>query len=176
MLVRILLQLAKRILPIVATVIFIIWLYKFYGAWDYTVKNLSEFFKLVYEHFVLVIISMLCVVSVGVTLGTLMTRKSMQRVAPVIMAVVNVWQSVPSLGVIAMAYGFLPLIGLSGIGMIPALIALFVHAVAPIVRNTFAGIDAVSKDVIEAATGMGMTKMQILFHRAFSHREPPLFS
>ena len=79
------------------------------------------------------------------------------------MAVVNVWQSVPSLGVIAMAYGFLPLIGLSGIGMVPALIALFFHAVAPIVRNTYAGIESVSKDVIEAATGMGMTRKQILF-------------
>lgn len=92
-----------------------------------------------------------------------MTRKGMGKVSPVIMAVVNVWQSIPSLGVIALAYGFLPLIGLSGIGMAPALLALFFHAVAPIVRNTYAGIDAVSKDIIEAATGMGMTKRQILF-------------
>ncbi|MCP4718506.1 MAG: ABC transporter permease, partial [Desulfobacteraceae bacterium] len=99
----------------------------------------------------------------GVTLGTIMTRKSMEKASSVIMAVVNVWQSIPSLGVLALAYGFLPLIGLSGIGMIPALIALFFHAVAPIVRNTYAGIDAVSKDVIEAATGMGMTQRQILF-------------
>jgi len=106
---------------------------------------------------------MFCAVLVGVTLGTIMTRKSMEKTSPVIMAVVNVWQSVPSLGVLALAYGFLPLIGLSGIGMVPALIALFFHAVAPIVRNTYAGIESVSKDVIEAATGMGMTKKQILF-------------
>lgn len=160
---RILLQVGKRVLPIIATVALIIWLYRYYGAWGYTIDNLSEFFKLVYEHFVLVIISMICAVFAGVVLGTMMTRKNMQRAAPVIMAVVNVWQSVPSLGVIALAYGFLPLIGLSGIGMTPALIALFFHAVAPIVRNTYAGIQSVSKDVIEAATGMGMTKSQILF-------------
>jgi len=160
---RILLQVGKRVLPIIATVALIIWLYRYYGAWGYTIDNLSEFFKLVYEHFVLVIISMICAVFAGVVLGTMMTRKNMQRAAPVIMAVVNVWQSVPSLGVIALAYGFLPLIGLSGIGMTPALIALFFHAVAPIVRNTYAGIQSVSKDVIEAATGMGMTKAQILF-------------
>jgi osmoprotectant transport system permease protein len=79
------------------------------------------------------------------------------------MGVVNIWQSVPSLGVIALAYGFLPLLGMSGIGVVPALIALFFHAVAPIVRNTYAGIQAVSKDVIEAATGMGMNQKQILF-------------
>jgi len=102
-------------------------------------------------------------IAVGVTLGVIMTRKGLEGISPVIMAVVNVWQSVPSLGVIALAYGILPLLGMSGIGVVPALIALFMHAVAPIVRNTFAGIDSVSSDVIESATGMGMTKNQILF-------------
>ena len=92
-----------------------------------------------------------------------MTRKGFERFGSAIMAIVNIWQSIPSLGVIALAYGFLPLLGLSGIGVVPALIALFFHAVAPIVRNTYAGIQSVSKDVIEAATGMGMTPNQILF-------------
>ncbi len=160
---RTLFHLVKGFLPALFTVCFIVWLYTFYGAWDYTIKNMAEFFKLIAEHFILVIISMVCAVFVGITLGTIMTRKGMEKVSSVIMAVVNVWQSIPSLGVIALAYGFLPLIGLSGIGMVPALLALFFHAVAPIVRNTYAGIDAVSKDVIEAATGMGMTKRQILF-------------
>ena len=160
---RILFHLIKRLVPVLLTICFIVWLYTFYGAWDYTIKNIAEFFKLIIEHFILVIISMICAVFVGISLGTIMTRKGMGKVSPVIMAVVNVWQSIPSLGVIALAYGFLPLIGLSGIGMAPALLALFFHAVAPIVRNTYAGIDAVSKDVIEAATGMGMTKKQILF-------------
>lgn len=159
---RILLQLFKNLVPIVLTVLFITWLYYYYGAWEYTIKNLPEFFKLISEHFVLVIISMFWAVLVGVTLGTIMTRKNMEKASSAIMAVVNVWQSVPSLGVIALAYGLLPLIGLSGIGMVPALIALFFHAVAPIVRNTHAGIGSVSKDVIEAATGMGMTKRQVL--------------
>ncbi len=160
---KILFHLIKRLLPVVLTICFIVWLYTFYGAWDYTIKNMAEFFKLIVEHFILVIVSMICAVFVGISLGTIMTRQGMEKVSPVIMAVVNVWQSIPSLGVIALAYGFLPLIGLSGIGMAPALLALFFHAVAPIVRNTYAGIDAVSKDVIEAATGMGMTKKQILF-------------
>jgi len=160
---RILLQLVKRMAPILLTILFIAWLYTYYGAWDYTTQNTPEFFRLIYEHFLLVIISMFFAVLVGITLGILMTRESMEKASSTIMAVVNIWQSVPSLGVIALAYGFLPLIGLSGIGMQPALVALFVHAVAPIVRNTYAGIESVSGDVIEAATGMGMTKQQILF-------------
>ncbi len=160
---KILFELIKRIIPYIAAMAFVVWLYVSYGAWAYTLKNMSEFIRLIGEHLVLVFISMAAAVSVGIALGTVMTRKGFEKSASVIMAVVNVWQSVPSLGVIALAYGILPMFGISGIGMVPALFALFFHAVAPIVRNTYAGIDSVSRDVIEAATGMGMTRKQILF-------------
>ena len=153
----------KKLIPVLLTIIIVAGLYKYYGAWAYTVKNLAEFFRLTLEHLLLVLVSMAAAVTVGVGLGTLMTRKRFAHLAPAIMGVVNVWQSVHSLGVRALAYGFLPLLGLSGIGVVPALIALFFHAVAPIVRNTYAGIQSVSKDVIEAATGMGMSPKQILF-------------
>ena len=157
------LPLLKKLIPIVITVIIVLWLYTTYGAMKYTVENLAEFFRLVWEHLILVVISLSASVLCGVSLGTIMTRKGFERIGPAIMALVNVWQSVPSLGVIALAYGFLPYLGMKGIGAIPALIALFFHSVAPIVRNTYAGISAVSDDVIEAATGMGMTEKQILF-------------
>ena len=160
---KVIFPLLKRIIPVAVIILIVIWLYQVYGALDYTIKNLPEFFRLVFEHFFLVIVSMATAGCVGVGLGTIMTRKGFERFGSAIMAIVNIWQSIPSLGVIALAYGFLPLLGLSGIGVVPALIALFFHAVAPIVRNTYAGIQSVSKDVIEAATGMGMTPNQILF-------------
>ena len=153
----------RKFVPVIVAIVVVLWLYKYYGALEYTVKNLTEFFRLIYEHLILVFISMAAAIIVGVTLGVIMTRKGLEGISPVIMAVVNVWQSVPSLGVIALAYGILPMLGMSGIGVVPALIALFMHAVAPIVRNTYAGIESVSDDVIESATGMGMTKKQILF-------------
>lgn len=160
---KVIFPLLKRIIPVAAIILIVIWLYQVYGALDYTIKNLPEFFRLVFEHFFLVIVSMATAGFVGVGLGIIMTRKGFERFGSAIMVLVNIWQSIPSLGVIALAYGFLPLLGLSGIGVVPALIALFFHAVAPIVRNTYAGIQSVSKDVIEAATGMGMTPNQILF-------------
>jgi osmoprotectant transport system permease protein len=153
----------KKLIPAVATILILLWLYKYYGAAEYTIENLPEFFRLIYEHIFLVIVSLAAAAAIGVGLGTIMTRKGFERFGPAIMAIVNVWQSIPSLGVIALAYGFLPYFGLSGIGVVPALIALFFHAVAPIVRNTYAGIQSVSADVIEAANGMGMTPKQILF-------------
>jgi len=155
-------SLLKRFLPIAITVVVVVWLYHYYGALPYTIEHAKEFVRFVAEHIFLVVVSLAASVIVGVSLGTIMTRKGFEKTGPAIMALVNIWQSVPSLGVIALAYGFLPLLGLSGIGVLPALIALFFHAVAPIVRNTYAGIEAVSADVIESATGMGMTERQIL--------------
>jgi len=160
---RVLIAFLKKVIPVVLTIIIVFCLYRYYGASEYTMNNLSEFFRLIYEHLFLVIVSLVAAGTIGVSLGTIMTRRGFERFGPAIMAVVNVWQSIPSLGVIALAYGFLPFLGLSGIGVLPALIALFFHAVAPIVRNTYAGIQSVSADVIESANGMGMTPRQILF-------------
>jgi osmoprotectant transport system permease protein len=161
--VRLFYPFIKKAVAVTATIIIVLWLYKYYGALTYTSDNLAEFFRLNYEHFFLVIVSMAAAGTIGVGIGIIMTRKGFERFGSIIMAIVNVWQSIPSLGVIALAYGFLPLLGLSGIGVVPALIALFFHAVAPIVRNTYTGIQSVSSDVIESATGMGMTPNQILF-------------
>jgi osmoprotectant transport system permease protein len=153
----------KKLIPMAITALIVLWLYKYYGALEYTLNNMSEFIRLTWEHLLLVVISLAAATTVGVSLGIIMTRKGFEAFGPAIMTLVNIWQSVPSLGVIALAYGILPVFGLSGIGAVPALIALFFHAVAPIVRNTYAGIQSVSKDVIEAADGMGMTPRQILF-------------
>jgi len=153
----------KKIIPVAISALIVLWLYKYYGALEYTFKNTPEFIRLTWEHLLLVVISLAAAATVGVGLGIIMTRKGFEAFGPAIMTLVNIWQSVPSLGVIALAYGILPVFGLSGIGAVPALIALFFHAVAPIVRNTYAGIQSVSNDVIEAADGMGMTPRQILF-------------
>jgi osmoprotectant transport system permease protein len=161
--VRLFYPFIKKAVAVTVTIIIVLWLYKYYGALKYTSDNLAEFFRLNYEHFFLVIVSMAAAGTIGVGIGIIMTRQGFERFGSIIMAIVNVWQSIPSLGVIALAYGFLPLLGLSGIGVVPALIALFFHAVAPIVRNTYTGITSVSSDVIESATGMGMTPNQILF-------------
>ena len=47
----------KKLIPVFLTIIVVAALYKFYGAWAYTTKNLAEFFRLTFEHFLLVIIS-----------------------------------------------------------------------------------------------------------------------
>jgi len=50
-----------------------------------------------------------------------------------------------------------------GIGRLPAMTALFLYALLPILRNTYAGLRAVDPALIEAGRGMGMTSWQLLF-------------
>lgn len=119
--------LLKKFIPAVIAALILLWLYKFYGALAYTLKNMPEFIRLTWEHLLLVVISLSVAATVGVSLGTIMTRKGFENFGPAIMTLVNIWQSVPSLGVIALAYGILPVFGLSGIGAVPALILSLIH-------------------------------------------------
>ena len=83
--------------------------------------------------------------------------ESWRSVAPLAINVANVGQTVPSIAVLGLSMGFL------GIGFVPAIVALWVRALLPILQNTVAGILAVDADIIEAAHGMGMTRRQVLF-------------
>ncbi len=90
--------------------------------------------------------------AVGLPLGVALTRRP--RLAPPVLAVAGVVQTIPSLAL----FGFLiplPLIG--GIGARTAVVALFVYALLPILRNTYAGIISVDPATVEAAVGLGMT-------------------
>ncbi|HJU17763.1 MAG TPA: ABC transporter permease, partial [Stellaceae bacterium] len=88
-------------------------------------------------------------------------------------AALGVLQTIPSialfglliapLSALARAVPALAALGLSGIGAAPALIALFLYALLPIVRNTTAGLLGVEAGVIEAGRGMGMTARQIFW-------------
>ena len=106
------------------------------------------------RHLELTGLAMVLAVLVGVPLGLHAARE--RALEGPVLAVVNAVQTIPSLALL----GFL--IPLFGIGARPALFALFLYALLPIVRNTVAGVRAVDPAVIEAARGMGMRPRQIL--------------
>jgi osmoprotectant transport system permease protein len=68
----------------------------------------------------------------------------------------NLWRSLPSLAVLAIAVAFL------GLGLANVELALIVLAVPPIVTNAYAAVDGVDRDLVDAARGMGMTEWEIL--------------
>lgn len=108
------------------------------------------------QHVVLVASSGGAAILAGVPVGIWLSRPSMERYAETVMQVFNIGTTIPTLAVIALSMTLL------GIGFPPAFFGLFVASLLPIVRNTYAGLLAVPSHLKEAATGMGMTRWQIL--------------
>jgi osmoprotectant transport system permease protein len=109
------------------------------------------------EHLILVIISLAIAISIGLPAGIFITRQP--KLAAPILGLANAIQTIPSLAI----FGFLisvPFLG--GIGKIPAIVALTLYALLPIIRNTYIGINSINPAIKEAGIGMGMTDQQLL--------------
>jgi osmoprotectant transport system permease protein len=114
--------------------------------------------RLTGEHLGIVLIAVSIAIAAGVPLGTLAHRR--RRAGAVALKVTDVIQTVPSLAL----FGFLiplPLVG--GIGARPAILALVLYSLLPIVRSTLVGLARVDAGVREAAIAMGMTERQLLW-------------
>ncbi len=108
-------------------------------------------------HLILVLVSMLAALVVGIPAGIALSRPSMVGRAERFMQIFNIGNTVPPLAVLAIALGIL------GIGSGPAIFALFLASLLPIVRNTYEGLKNVQGSLKEAAVGIGMTPRQVLW-------------
>lgn len=106
------------------------------------------------EHIGLTFISLFIAIAVGIPLGILIAGR--KKWAGLVLGVAGVLQTIPSIALLGI------MIPLLGIGPRPAIVALFLYALLPIIRNTYTGITGVSAPVVEAARGMGMSSRQIL--------------
>lgn len=122
--------------------------------WQTLLQNENALFQAIGQHIVMVVIALFCSALIAMPLGIMLARH--KRAAGPVIGVVSVVQTIPSLALL----GFL--IPLFGIGVMPALIALTLYALLPILRNTYTGLTGVDPALIEAGHGMGMTKRQIL--------------
>jgi osmoprotectant transport system permease protein len=117
----------------------------------------GEVLALTGEHAVLVLVATAAACALGIPLGILLARRP--AAARPVLLFANAVQTIPSLAL----FGFLiPLPLLGGIGARPAIVALVVYALLPILRNTHAGLTTVDPSVREAADGLGMTPRQRL--------------
>ncbi|QQK76138.1 ABC transporter permease/substrate-binding protein [Salicibibacter cibarius] len=105
--------------------------------------------ELLWEHVQMSFISLLCAILIAVPLGIVLTRT--RRLAEPVIGVAAVLQTIPSLALLGFMIIFF------GIGTVPAIIALTVYALLPILRNTYTGISEIDPSIKEAATGMGMS-------------------
>ena len=106
------------------------------------------------EHFYISIIALLIAIVVAVPLGILLSKT--KRIANVVLTIAGVLQTIPTLAVLAI------MIPIFGVGKTPAIVALFIYVLLPILNNTVLGVQNIDKNIIQAGTSMGMTKMQLM--------------
>ncbi|HIW59804.1 MAG TPA: ABC transporter permease [Candidatus Anaerobutyricum avicola] len=117
------------------------------NRWDF-------FLELLIEHVQISLLSITIAMVIGLAIGILISEY--QKSSKVVIGIVNFIYTIPSISLL----GFL--IPLSGVGDTTAVIALSVYALLPMVRNTHTGLTNVSPLLVEAATGMGSTRVQTL--------------
>ena len=110
--------------------------------------------SLAMRHLLLVVAALLAATMIAIPLGLLLERT--RQVAEPVIRVLGVLQTVPSLALLAF------MIPMLGIGVVPALVAMFLYALYPIARNTFSGVRDADPAAIEAAEALGATPVQRL--------------
>lgn len=136
------------------------------------------------QHLALVAGTVLPALAIGAPLA--LAGRGRPRLQSSIFAVLNVVQTIPAialfglliapLSALAIAVPALGRAGIGGIGIGPALIALVLYALLPVVRSIHAGLAAVDGAVIEAARGMGMAPRQILLRLELPLAAPVLLA
>ena len=107
-------------------------------------------------HLVLTLIAMSLGIVVSVPLGVWASQS--EAVKRPLLTVVSIIQTFPSVAILAMAVALLG----GRIGLLPAISALVLYSMLPIVRNTVTGLETVPAEIVEAARGIGMSARQIL--------------
>jgi osmoprotectant transport system permease protein len=125
------------------------------SLWQFIVEQQEKLLTQVVQHLGLTFLSLLLAIIVGVPLGILIAQK--RKLSSSVLGVAGILQTIPSIALL----GFM--IPAFGIGATPAIVALLIYALLPIIRNTYTGITEVNPTVIESAKAMGMNKSQLLF-------------
>ena len=123
---------------------------------DYLILNKSLLELKIGEHFLISIVALMIGTVIAVPIGILITKSP--KLSQVVISFCSVLQTIPSLALLAI------MVPLFGVGKLPAIIALVIYSLLPILRNTYLGMNSVDKDLIDASKGMGMTWIQIVAH------------
>lgn len=121
---------------------------------SFFIDRVDKIIDMTLEHLIIVIISMVISILIGLTVGILITYND--RIAKVVLNLVGVFMTIPSLALFSL------LIPLLGIGKLPAIVGLILYTQLPIVRNVYTGMKNIDPNIIEAARGMGFSERKIL--------------
>jgi len=124
--------------------------------WEFMSSESDKLITQTLQHVGLTFMSLILAIAIGLPLGIFISRH--KKYSGVVLGSAGILQTIPSIALL----GFM--IPALGIGAKPAIVALLLYALLPIIRNTYTGIIGVDRYVIESARALGMSKKQILFN------------
>jgi len=110
-----------------------------------------------YEHLILSVVALGLAILLTIPLAVYMTKIKNDTLKNIIFNIANIFQTIPTVALFAVLVPFM------GIGFKPAVLALFLYALLPLLRNTYAGIESIDQDMIDAAKGMGYSTFQRIY-------------
>ncbi|PKR77648.1 choline ABC transporter permease [Halalkalibacillus sediminis] len=124
---------------------------------EFLTERYESILEYSYQHLTISFLAIIFGILLTVPLAVFMTRIKQDFIKGTIFNIANIFQTIPTIALLAL------MIPLFGIGMKPAVIALFLYSLLPLLRNTYAGIASVDPGVIESAKGMGFSPVKRLF-------------
>ncbi|ATP40541.1 choline ABC transporter permease [Solibacillus sp. R5-41] len=121
---------------------------------NFFIENTADIFLKTWEHIYISFIALLLGTLIAVPLGILLSKT--KKIAKIVLTITSMLQTVPSLALLAIMIPFF------GVGKVPAIIALCIYSLLPILNNTFTGMQSVNENVKAAGRAMGMTPFQSL--------------
>ncbi|BCU53099.1 osmoprotectant transport system permease protein [Staphylococcus auricularis] len=117
-------------------------------------ENAGQLFEKMLEHFYISVIALIIAVVVSVPIGIMLSK--LKRTSSIVLTIAGVLQTIPTLAVLAV------MIPIFGVGKTPAIIALFIYVLLPMLNNTVLGVQNIDRNVKDAAISMGMTRFQLM--------------
>lgn len=122
---------------------------------NYFIQEKEQILSLLLEHINLTLMSVFLAILIGVPLGILISH--FKKINKTVLGIANTIQAIPSMALLGFLIPFL------GIGVLPSIFMVVLYSLLPIIKNTFTSIEGINPQMIEAAEGIGLTKLQILF-------------
>lgn len=123
---------------------------------DFWKERYISILEYTYQHLIISVISLLLGILITIPLAIFLTRVKSNFLKSLVFNIANVFQTIPTIAMLAL------MIPILGIGMKPAVTAMFLYSLLPLLRNTYTGIKSIDPGVVDSAKGMGYSAFQSL--------------
>lgn len=131
-------------------------------AYQYVVQHPVMITGWITDHLCISLIAIAIGTVLGITAGIFIAGKGRERIADATLYFAEIMMTVPSLALFGLLMLILSRMGMSAIGLLPAVITLVIYGQLPILRNTYTAIRQIDQTMIDAGRGMGMSENQLL--------------